>query len=310
MAVKEVAISVVITTRNRAEKLAVTLSALADQRDIAFDWELIVVDNASTDATAQVLESAAAELPLVVLRYDKPGKCRAQNYALEHVRGTLLTFTDDDVGIDAYWLSSLWRAARGWPDAELFCGPVVARLIGDVPVWLEGKDGQAIIERHCGHYRPREQEGPTDVPALGANMTIRRSALGERRFDENVGPDGTPDYIKGGDTDLNKALMAQGHRCVYVPDAAITHYVHTDQLTLPVLFQGAYRRGRKNAYLYPRTGGVQLAGASLALWIRLAKQWLRYRLSANAAPLKRYEIGMKYHYRRGYLDQMRRRAQA
>ncbi|MES1950046.1 glycosyltransferase [Salinisphaera sp. S4-8] len=309
MAVKEVAISVVITTRNRAEKLAVTLSALADQRDIAFDWELIVVDNASTDATTQVLESAVAELPLVVLRYDKPGKCKAQNHALDHVRGALLTFTDDDVGIDARWLASLWRAARDWPDADLFCGPVVAHLVGDVPGWLEGAAGQAIIERHCGHYRPREQEGPTDVPALGANMTIRRSALGERRFDENVGPDGTPDYIKGGDTDLNKALMAQGHRCVYVPDAVITHYVHTGQLTLPVLFQGAYRRGRKNAYLYPRTGGVQLAGASLALWTRLAKQWLRYRLSANAPPLKRYEIGMKYHYRRGYLDQMRRQAQ-
>lgn len=310
MSVKEVAISVVITTRNRAAKLATTLAALADQCDVDFDWELIVVDNASTDTTANVLKNADAELPLVVLRYEEAGKCRAQNHALAHARGALLAFTDDDVRIDARWLATLWRASRDWPDAGLFSGRVVASVVGDLPDWLNGSVGQAIIERHCGHYQPREQEGPTDVPGLGANMAIRRSVLADRRFDENVGPDGTADYIKGGDTDLNKTLMTEGHPCIFLPDAVIEHHVHADQLALAVFFQGGYRRGRKNAYLYPRTGGLQLAGASLALWTRLAKQWLRYRLSANAVPLKRYEIGMKYHYRRGYLDQIRRQAQA
>lgn len=127
------------------------------------------------------------------------------------------------------------------------------------------------------------------------------------RFDENVGPDGSQDYIKGGDTDLNLSLMAEGHRCVFVPEAKILHRVSAEQLELVNLFQGGYRRGRKNAYLYPKRRRPIVLGAPLNLWIKIVKQWLRCHVTMFRGPFERYEAGMKYHYRRGYMRQLRER---
>lgn len=299
-------VSVIITTRDRAGQLAATLDSLERQNVNGFDWEVRVVDNGSTDATPDLLQEATGRLPLVSYRFEPAGKCRAQNIALEHVRGALVVFTDDDVTLEQGWLVALWRAANRWSGADLFGGAIRVRLTGDTPDWLHGEAGRAILERHCAHYRPRDDEGYTEVPPIGPNMAIRRHALIDMRFDENVGPDGSHDYIKGGDTDLNQALMARGHRCVFVPAAGVEHHAHTEQLELAALFQGAYRRGRKNAYLYPKTDrGLRVAGAPLSLWLKAVKQGLRYKLSFRSPPIQRYRLGMKYFYRLGYLRQLK-----
>lgn len=299
-------VSVVITTRNRADELTATLDSLARQAAHGFVWEIVVIDNGSTDATSEVLKAAAPWLPLVSYRHEPAGKCRAQNVALERVRGALVVFTDDDVTCAPGWLDALWRAAQIWPDADLFGGAIRVRLIGTTPAWLAGEAGRTIIERHCAQYHPRRDEGYTEVPPIGPNMAVRRRALGALRFDENVGPDGTHDYIKGGDTDLNQALMARSHRCVFVPDAVIEHHAYADRLRLATLFEGAYRRGRKNAYLYPTARrGLHIAGAPLSLWLKIIKQGLRYKLSGRSPRVRQYALGMKFSYRLGYLRQLK-----
>lgn len=293
-------LSVVITTRNRADLLAATLKSLARQHIAGCAWEVLVIDNGSTDATANALDTMRGRLPLVAYRFEPAGKCRAQNFALERVRGAFIVFTDDDVSFAPGWLDALWRAAEHWPAADLFGGAIRVRLIDDTPEWLHGEAGRAIIERHCAHYHPRDNEGDTEVPPIGPNMAVRRGALADLRFDENVGPDGRHDYIKGGDTDLNQALMARGHRCVFVPAARVEHHAHAEQLGQAALFQGAYRRGRKNAYLYPKNGrGLQIAGAPLSLWFKAGKQGLRYKLASPRNPIRRYQRGMKFFYRLG-----------
>ena len=120
-----------------------------------------------------------------------------------------------------------------------------------------------------------------------------------------MGPDGTSNYIKSGDTYLTQRIMAQGQGCVFVPDARVFHHVRAEQLRLQNLFAGVFRRGRKNAYLYAKPGRRLIAGAPLKLWLRQAKSWIRYLLASGAGTRKRYEAGLKYHYRRGYLYQYR-----
>lgn len=300
-------ISVVITTRNRSSRLAETLANLSRQQISECVWEVIVVDNGSTDDTSDALEVGRNDLPLRALYFEPPGKCRAQNFALAQARGELVVFTDDDVSFEPGWLDALSYAAERWPRADLFGGAIRVRLVDGIPGWLDNKPGREIVTRHCAHYHPRDDEGMTDVPPIGPNMAVRQRALTDIRFDENVGPDGTPDYIKGGDTDLNQALMMRGRRCVFVPAAVVYHHAYADQLNLDALALGAYRRGRKNAYLYARETGICVFGAPPGLWIKLAKQWMRYRLHALRAPLLRYEVSMKYHYRRGYIRQLRQR---
>lgn len=301
-------LSVVITTRDRADLLESTLASLATQTLDDGSWELILIDNGSSDRTPEVVSAAARSVPIQSYYFAAAGKCRAQNFALSRARAELLVFSDDDVSFESGWLNALAAAADRWPEADLFGGAIQVRLIDGAPDWLAGAAGRAIVDRHCAHYCPREDEGPTDVPPIGPNMAVRRQALVGIRFDENVGPDGTADYIKGGDTDLNQTLMGRGHRCIFVPGAVVNHHAHARQLQLDELVRGAYRRGRKNAYLYPKRKGLCLAGAPVALWLRLVKQWLRYRVTAGSKPLRRYRSGVKYYYRRGYLAQTRRQS--
>ena len=295
-------VSVVITTRNRAGLLEPTLTTLAAQLTRDIKWELIVVDNGSTDNTPAVVASAEGHLPIRTFRFEAAGKCRAQNFALEQVRGALVVFTDDDVSCDPGWLSALVHAARRWPDADLFGGAIRVRLIGEVPNWLADEAGHEIVKRHCAHYKPREDEGYTEIAPIGPNMAVRRAALRGVGFDENVGPDGTTDYIKGGDTDLNNLLMARGHRCVFVPNAIVNHHAYAHQLSIESLFEGAFRRGRKNAYLQFLKANVpviQLLAERQSVW----RRWFKYRRARRSGELAVYEAGMRYHYKRGYLYQ-------
>jgi glycosyltransferase involved in cell wall biosynthesis len=298
-------VSVVITTRDRASLLAATLGSLESQDWDALRWELIVVDNGSSDATRERLEAFSETLPVRYHYLERPGKTRAQNLALDHVRGELVVFTDDDVRFDRHWLINLWQASQRWSHASVLGGAIELQLLEELPKWLATSEGEKILKRHCAHYAPRADEGYTTVAPLGPNMAVRRRALAGVRFNEEMGPDGTSNYIKSGDTYLTQLIMARGGGCVYVPDARVFHRVRAEQLHLKSLFAGGFRRGRKNAYIYAKPARRLIAGAPLKLWLRQVKSWFRYTLAFGAGTRKRYETGLKYHYRRGYLHQVR-----
>lgn len=301
-------ITVIVTTRDRSARLHKMLASLQAQTIERERWELIVVDNGSRDDTSEVLAAASAALPMHILSIAEPGKCRAQNQAIDRAQGAVVVFTDDDVSCDPQWLEAMAAVARRWPAASLFGGTIrLAHPSAEaVPEWLRGAAGQEIISRHCAAYAPRSDEGPTEEPPIGPNMAIRREALVANRFDERLGPDGTADYVKGGDTELGRRLLGQGYLCVYAPAAVVEHWIHAEQLTHERLFAGIYRRGRRNGSFENRHRGLRIAGVPPRLWLRLSRQWLRYRL-AGRDPLKRYRAGAKYHFRRGVIQELRNR---
>lgn len=79
-------ISVLITTRDMADRLAATLQGLIGLRTARLDWNLLVVNNRSRNAAAQVIGQVRKCWPVRVLALDRTGKCRAQNLALKHGR--------------------------------------------------------------------------------------------------------------------------------------------------------------------------------------------------------------------------------
>src|SRR5262245_30025795 len=103
-------ISVVIATYNRAPLLEAALDRLSRQSFTAGD-EIIVVDNGSTDATADVIAraSARAAIPLHAVRETTPGKTPALNAGLVIARGDLLALTDDDVLVADDWVPVMRR---------------------------------------------------------------------------------------------------------------------------------------------------------------------------------------------------------
>ncbi len=103
----ELSISVIIATRNRAELLRNALSSLA--RQTRFPDEVVVVDNASTDATGEVALSFQGLLKLKLVREDRAGVPHARNAGLRTASGDVVAFIDDDCEAEPSWLAEIER---------------------------------------------------------------------------------------------------------------------------------------------------------------------------------------------------------
>lgn len=231
-------VSVVVPTRNRAGYLEVTLDSLADQ-ELDAPYELVVVDDASSDRTREVIAGAGVRS----LRNDPSrGANAARNAGARAASAELIAFVDDDVYVPPGWLAALVDGAARHPEAEAFGGPIRARFDGPAP-------------RSCGRELPPITTldlGPADVEAelvWSANMMVRRSAL-ERvgGFDEGL-PTG------GDEEDWLRRLRSRGGRIVYVAAAGLDHRRAGDDARLRSLMRSAYQRGR-NLRAYDRRRGA------------------------------------------------------
>lgn len=300
----EVDVSVILATRDRDDLLETTLRRLAAQESGGIAWEVIVADNGSTDRTPAVLEEARSYLPLANVTEPAPGKNRALNRALPLARGDLLLFTDDDVLPDPRWIAEMAAAAARWPAHSVFAGRIVPRFPAGAPAWIrEHWFPQGAYAR----FELPQHEGPTDKVPFGGNFMVRSRAMAGVRFSEEIGPDASPDYVSGSETELLQRLTRRGERIVYVPSAVVEHIVRPEQLSVKWLHERSYRHGRCLVELgfVQRNDGPRIAGVPVGVWARLAKEWI-YRLSgAFGDDRRRFIRGLDYHFLRGCVRQHR-----
>jgi len=135
-------ISVIISTRNRADSLAITLESLASANREGVRVEVIVADNASQDHTKRVAESFGDRIPVrycYVPTVGVYGKSHALNHALDSGNiGELIAVLDDDVTVDPNWLQAVMAISRRWPDKDNFTGNTYTIWPdGEVPAWAK-----------------------------------------------------------------------------------------------------------------------------------------------------------------------------
>lgn len=240
-------LSVVLATRNNARDLGVFLGSLGRCRAPG-DWEIIVVDNGSTDATRQTVESFGAVLPLRYCRQPVPGKSIALNHGLRRVRGEIVLFTDDDVEPDPDWLLNHVRAMDAHPGVRMVGGRIRVDH-GTLPAWLANSfnlRGMLVTEHDLGD-EPRPYAAGEHP--FGPNMSVRRSCLEgiDRPWPEHLGP-GTA--LPLGDEMVFCARIAAGQNDVmlYEPSCAVRHRAAPEKIRfLPALrrcFLGGYVAGR------------------------------------------------------------------
>ncbi len=221
------AVSVVVPTRNRTPYLAVTLESLANQH-IGVPYEVVVVDDGSTDATLAVADRAGARYE----RHQRPrGPNAARNTGIAATSAPLIAFVDDDVRAPAGWLAELVAGAQRHDWAEALGGPIRASLEGPAPGACGG-EGAPITTLDLG---PADRE--TDF-VWSANMAVRRGAL-ERvgGFDEDV-------PIYGDEEEWLLRLHRAGGRVAYVARAGLAHRREGADARLRSLARAEYRRGR------------------------------------------------------------------
>lgn len=233
-------VSILIATRNRSRLMQQTLDSLLVQELNGLSWEVIVIDNGSTDDTTQVLRKMQNRLPLRILRENAPGKNRALNRGLSIARGSLYIFTDNDVIADRNWVRELHNASRRWPEATIFGGRTDPLFPDDSPQWALKRRG--LLEMAFGWCVHDQNEGITSSLPFGANMAIRAQLFEDLHYLESIGPSGLA-YPMGSETELLLRLKKRGERIVYVPSAKVQHVIEQHQLHRKWLYQRAFRAG-------------------------------------------------------------------
>lgn len=264
--------SVIICTRNRASQLPVALAGLAAQSvDPALHWEIVVVDNGSSDGTEHVLRDWVTRLPAALRWVNEPvpGLSAARNRGWREARGEIAVFLDDDCLPELGWLQAL---VDSYDAAEI--ASVTGRLVPSIdPVERERIDPawQSIYTFDYGDVR-------RDVRRLsGANMSFRRSALEAiGGFDEDLGRVGAC-LLAGDDNHAGDSLLRQPEalRIVYQPEALVTHSLRADALSDSLLLKRSYCGGISNAILDARAPASHRLPRRLGRALRMAIWALR-----------------------------------
>ena len=235
-------VTVILCTYNRAMWLRNVLDCLLRLRtDGAFTFEIVVVDNASTDDTPQIVADVIREAPLPMryLRESHPGPSAARNRGIAAARGAWLAFVDDDELADPNWLFELLRMAEH-KRVRVVGGAVQLVLSeGDpsaVPPALESVLVPGGRRDSACRYTPQY--------ALNSGNQMLASSV----FDE-IGMYSEKWTEGGEDTDLFSRIYAAGIEAWYTPTAVVRHLVPSYRLSPGYLQwlslrQGWTRRGK------------------------------------------------------------------
>jgi glycosyltransferase involved in cell wall biosynthesis len=219
--------SIVICTRNRAAILRRALRSLAEcvQPDDRGSWEVIVVDNASTDDTPSVADEFRTQLPLRYVREAELGLSNARNRGVGEARGAWILWIDDDVTVTREWLRAYLTAMQRHADADVLGGPIIVELDGDPPQWLrEGVDW--VLDAFAGRP-PSELHGrfySSGPKPYGANFALRTAAARGVPFDPALGRHPTRPMMGGEETEVMREMLKHGAG-FWVPEAVVLHHI-------------------------------------------------------------------------------------
>ena len=134
--------SVIICTRDRAAALHNVLSSIARADRPDLDWELLVVDNGSTDNTPAVIESFAETLPIRRVYEPKAGLSNARNRGVSEAKGEFILWTDDDVLVRGRWLTAFAEAFQAHSEMAVFGGCILPLYAEPKAHWFIAAEDQ------------------------------------------------------------------------------------------------------------------------------------------------------------------------
>lgn len=246
-------VTVLLATYNRAAVLSETLEGLTSVERTGIDCSIVVIDNNSSDNTAQVVQEYQTRLPLCYLRESRPGKSFALNKALrECALKEIVVFSDDDVTPTPNWFQEIVSSVEKWPGIAVFGGKVE-------PLWPDNEQPEWALSdwilafgfsRH--HYADEEVLYKPPACPFGPNFWVRRSVLQNVPFfDETMiwGPT-LKTRIMGDETAFLMELRQHGYQMLYCGKAAVYHRISPEACTLPWLRRRAYTQGRGQVRIF------------------------------------------------------------
>jgi glycosyltransferase involved in cell wall biosynthesis len=296
MSVAPTCFSVAICTRNRHRLLERSIASVFAQEYPPALFELIVIDNDSTDGTASVIDRCLASTPIRVSRHleRRRGISTSRNKAAELAHFEYIAFLDDDAAAAPGWLAAYDAAVR-LHGATVVGGrvePVIERGI-EAPRWWSDGDIRGLFgldhARSVGGQSVARIRWPLWLG--GGNCVYAKAVLqAAGGFRTDLGPTGRRRRMAE-DIELNLRLERAAVPVYYAHDAVIHHLVTADRLSRRSMWQRAYWAGRTDAAAQAFvTGRVKQMPPSRLLRTAMAVM----RAPARTVPLCRFAYDAGY----------------
>lgn len=280
-------ISVIICTYNRSGSLVRTLESFREvlhPKDAA--WELVVVDNNSSDNTREVVDLFIEKsgIPCGYVFENKQGLSYARNNGVAEAKGEILSFTDDDVIVDKNWLQNIEHEFKE-KDVACIGGKILPIWEKPQPEWLKGELMQFLALQDLGD----EKIVLTSPVIWGANLSIRSSMFKKYGvFDPKMGH--IEGKLYGGEeTKFVSLLLEKGEKILYCPDVLVHHCIPQSRMKKSYFRKWVYDKGELEAiqmgeYRLRNIQGIPLyviseAGGNFSkyLWKQISSPHLAFR---------------------------------
>ncbi|PZR72029.1 MAG: glycosyl transferase [Chthoniobacterales bacterium] len=222
-------ISVIIPSYNRSKTLKKTIESVLAIDYPPNQYELIVVDNCSTDDTRQVVEASEhlSDIKITYLFEVRPGVHFARNMAIKHAAGTWLYYTDDDMVVDSGVFKAFEKLLRVREGIAVASGQVLPIWTVEPPPWVT-----RIMQNSLLSLQLREEVvlvSPRDPGVYSCHQFVRKDVLVDcGGFD----PENTAgEWVGDGETGLNLRIEQAGHFFGYTSEARAFHLIPPERMT-------------------------------------------------------------------------------
>ncbi|MDA8349750.1 MAG: glycosyltransferase [Pseudomonadota bacterium] len=311
--------SVAICTQNRADSLARTLESLCGMEHVPSSvYEVVIVDNGSTDHTRKVCNAFAARLRIRYFFEGQRGLSIARNRAIREACGRYICWTDDDVTVDRGWLHAYLRSFAKYAEAAFFGGKITPLLEAPAIQWF----AQNYREEPLHYLVALRDLGAEEFlfdnmhMPFGANYAIRMDAQRRFLYDHELGVQPGRNRV-GEETAVIKSMMGAGLRGYWIPAAEVFHHISRERQSLQYVEEYFLRHGETSAYLSGHLGRRSVFGAPAWVWRSYAESlcgyyWARAVRDPKVWLLRLRDLGMargqlKYYLRERSNSRLRAR---
>ena len=252
-----VQLSVIIPTRNRCYSLQRVLESIVAQSFSKESFEVIVVDNGSTDDTKSVVERYSSQFNLRYHYDNRPGLHVGRHDGMQLAKGNILVYADDDIEAFPTWLEGVDESFRD-DSVVLVGGKILPKYEEQPPFWILETWYELSEFGHCQTELSLIDFGDKTIEispkyVFGCNFSIRRKILQETN---GFHPDGMPFeliHLRGdGESYVTRYIATHELKTIYNPKVSVYHLVTSNRLTLDYFKKRAFCKGIEHSYTEKR----------------------------------------------------------
>ena len=230
--------SIAICTHNRSRLVCEAISSIYEHCKCD-SFEVVVVNNASTDSTDEALQELSKTYPIRIFSEPRLGLSHARNTAIKQAQGDYIIFLDDDGEVSETWLEGFTKVLEADNSVGGIGGKITPVYSGTPRKWLD-----AEARRYYGEYDLGHEIMEVDwVP--GGNSAWKLEAVRQcGGFNPHLGRVGANPEMGSEESALIAEMLRQGYKFKYAPEALMFHKIGADKLAFSWLMKRYYGQGK------------------------------------------------------------------